>query len=161
MSIRSLALLALLLLAVGGCGGNPSTPPDAGPVDAGSDGGSTASIIVELDSDLGALSPYIFGASLAPHTDAAGFQRSQEAGFKLLGTSVNMPAPADPADPSGYDFSALDAQVQGILDAGAEPIVTFAPNAPPNDLTSSGVFVANIARHLTQLRAGAAVTPGR
>ncbi|MBI3569753.1 MAG: hypothetical protein HY082_01425 [Gammaproteobacteria bacterium] len=145
--IRTITAVAVFGLSLTGCsggggGGGGQTPP-----------GTTAPaalVTVDYLNGLGTFSPYLFGTTDAPYFDSTGYPLSQNAGFKLIEVSFNMPVPSDPADPSLYDFTLLDQQVAAVIGIGAEPMVVFPLGAKPADLNAYAVYAQNVAKHLTQ-----------
>ncbi len=113
----------------------------------------TANVSVDYSQELGEFSPFIFGTTSAPYFDQDGFDLSQEAGFRVIEVMYSIEGnnvPADADDPSDYDFSQLDKEVEAIFEAGAEPLILFGPGKKPANVTAYATFAANTAKHLTQ-----------
>lgn len=112
--------------------------------------GATVAITVDYSQDMGAFDTYLFGALGGVGSDTTAYLTLQAGGFKLIEVGVAMKVPLDASDLTQYDFTTLDQQVSGILNAGAEPLIWFSPSAKPQDLSNYALFAQNVAKHLTQ-----------
>jgi hypothetical protein len=152
MKIKGIAwknIFCLLILVMTGCGGGGGGS-GAPPPDTTAPTTPTAQVTVDYSNELGTFSPYLFGTLAAPYWDAAGYPLTQAAGFKLVEVGFNIPVPINPNDPTLYDFTLLDQQVEAVLGIGAEPLVHFPLAKKPSDLNKYMAYVQNIAKHLTQ-----------
>jgi len=90
---------------------------------------SIKEVTVDCNITEGEISPYLFGIVLGPGCDKEEMVLLKDAGFKLL--LVLLPIGEGETDP--YTMDDLKKDMEIILNVGASPLFTIAPNAIPRD----------------------------
>ncbi|MBF0558236.1 MAG: hypothetical protein HQL08_05605 [Nitrospirae bacterium] len=149
MKKRIVSTCLILFLSVFIKGGFPGSGAGYGTADAAP---VTASVAVDYSQTLGTFSPFIFGVMAGPYFDQSAFQSSSDLGARLILVQANPSRrlPSNLNDPTQYNFTVIDEQIDAILNIGAEPIILFAPSVKPKDLSIYSTYIQNFAKHLTQ-----------
>lgn len=112
----------------------------------------TAKITIDYSNFLGTFSPYVFGATSDPKFNEAEYPRLKDVGFKMVDV-IAPPMPLNSSDinnPSKYNFTIPDKQIETLINVGAIPMLWFPLEKKPSNLNDYATYVINVVRHFNQ-----------
>ncbi|MBF0557616.1 MAG: hypothetical protein HQL08_02430 [Nitrospirae bacterium] len=110
----------------------------------------TAYMTVDYSRSLGAFGNYIFGATADPRFNRSEYPLVSDAGFRMIEVTAPPmpPRQSDITDPSSYDFTILDRQVESLVNVGVKPLLWFPLVRKPDNPDNYAAYVKNVVRHL-------------
>ncbi|MBF0559329.1 MAG: hypothetical protein HQL08_11175, partial [Nitrospirae bacterium] len=110
----------------------------------------TAYVSADYSRSLGAFGNYVFGATADPRFNRSEYPLISDAGLRMVEVTAPPvpPGSLDVNDPSNYNFTILDRQIESLVNIGVKPLLWFPLDKKPANVANYATYVTNVVKHL-------------